>query len=328
MKEFEIIEKFFRPLTNDHKAAHRLSDDVAKITPKTGYELVISKDLFCEDVHFLYRDGGFKIAAKLLRSNLSDLAAAGAEPLYYLLGFSKNKSLDEKFLREFARGLRITQDEFGLCLIGGDTVSSEKLFFSITIFGQVKKGEILSRDAAEDGDLIFVSGAIGDAFLGLKLSGLALMKISKKDEAYLLNRHFLPTPRIKLGKFLLSKKLSKCAIDVSDGLLADLNHIALESKLDADLWLDKIPFSRAAKNFLMKNSNFNFLDLLTGGDDYELIFTAKPQNQQKIFTLAKALKLDVSCIGRFKKAAEKKSRITLFDAQNKKIKITKLGYEH
>ncbi len=166
MHEFQLIDKVFKPLTKGHGAAQNLADDVAKISIKNDEELIISKDIFVEDIHFLKKDGAFKIASKLLRTNLSDLASAGATPLYYMLGFSKNKNLDDKFITEFARGLKSVQDEFELCLIGGDTVSSEKLFFSVTIFGSIKKNKNLLRSQAQEGDLIFVSGTIGDAFIG------------------------------------------------------------------------------------------------------------------------------------------------------------------
>lgn len=321
MNEFQLIEKFFKPLTNSHQAAQNLADDVAKISLKKGEELVISKDLFVEDVHFLRQDGGFKIASKLLRTNLSDLAAAGATPLHYMLGFSKNKDLDPKFIQEFARGLKSVQDEFNLCLIGGDTVSTEKLFFSITIFGSVKKGQALLRSKAQEGDLIYTSGTIGDAFLGLNASSTPTNKA-------LLERHFFPTPRIKLGQKLLEQKLSKCAIDISDGLFADLRHICTSSKLDAEIFLDQIPLSSAAKKFLKINPEIKILDLFCGGDDYELIFAANPKNKKKIAELSQALNLDLTCIGTFKKSANKNFQVTLRDSENKKITIKKFGYEH
>ena len=319
MKEFQLIEKYFKPLTESHKAAQNLADDVAKIRLKNDEELIISTDIIVEDVHFLRQDGAFKIASKLLRVNLSDLASSGAKPLHYVLGFSKNKNTDESFFLEFARGLKSLQDEFVLCLIGGDTVSSDKLFFSVTIFGVAKKGEILSRSQAQVGDLIFVSGTIGDAFLGRTLPNC---------EKYLRDRHFFPTPRIKLGEQLLKKKLSQCAIDISDGLLADLRHICQSSELAAEINLDQIPLSASAKKILQKNSQIKILDLASAGDDYELIFSVNPRNLQKIYRLRKALDLDLTCIGEFKNSDDKKFSLDVYDKKNQKIQIKKFGYEH
>lgn len=327
MREFQLIKKILKPLTNGNKAAQNLADDTAKISLKNSEELIISKDIFVEDVHFLKTDGAFKIASKLLRTNLSDLATAGATPLHYMLGFCKSKNLDEKFYLEFARGLKSVQDEFDLCLIGGDTSSSQKLFFSVTIFGSVKKGQNLLRSQAKNGDLIFVSGKIGDAFLGLEIKQGKNLELDKKEKEYLLQRHFFPTPRVKLGKKLSQKKLSRCAIDVSDGLLSDLRHICEESKLDAEIFLKKIPLSKAASK-LVKSQEIKISDLISGGDDYELIFAVNKKHSKQILKLAKELKLDLTCIGIFKKQSKKNSQIILLGEKNQKLKIKKFGYEH
>jgi thiamine-monophosphate kinase len=246
-----------------------------------------------------------------------------------MLGFSKNKNTNQKFIKEFVRGLKSVQDEFKLCLIGGDTVVSEKLFFSITIFGVVKKGQILARVNAKAGDLIFVSGTIGDAFLGLKnVKKEYFNHLGASEKKYFLERHFFPTPRINLGQQLLKNKLSNCAIDISDGLLADLKHICKTSELAAEIFLNEIPLSKPAKKVLEKNSQIKPLDLFCAGDDYELIFAVNPKNEKKILELAKSLPLKISCIGKFFEAADKKFEITLRDWENKKIKIKKFGYEH
>lgn len=306
LDEFFLIEKYFKPLATN-KAAQNLSDDAAKISLKVDEELVVSKDMTVEDVHFLKSDGGYNIAAKLLRTNLSDLAASGAVPLHYMLGFSKTIAMDEKFVKEFAQGLKDTQNEFALNLIGGDTVKAhDKLFFSLTIFGKIKKKQILSRKNAKNGDLIFVSGNIGDAYLARVLG-------NKK----FLSRHLLPTPRIKLGQTLAKNKLSQCAIDVSDGLLADLQHICDESNLSADIFSDKIPVS---------DKSVPILDLISAGDDYELIFSAKKQHLKKILSLSKTLDVKISCIGYFKK--DQKNSINLFDSKNNKINFSQYGYRH
>jgi thiamine-monophosphate kinase len=331
ISEFKIIEQFFKPLTKGCKESLELLDDVAEISLLKNQKLVISKDLMVENVHFLFSEGGFKIASKLLRSNLSDIASAGAKPCYYMLGFSKNSKIDEKFIKEFSLGLKSVQDKFKVRLIGGDTVSSEQLVFSITIFGVIENNKRLTRNKAKEKDLIYVSGSIGDAYLGLNINSNPNKKISKKDKQYLQNRHFFPTPRIKLGKELAKSNLSKCAIDVSDGLLADLKHICEASKLMAEIEIDKIPLSKAAKKILQDYSNqesYNdkFLDLITGGDDYELIFTINEKHQTKIADLSKKLKLDLTYIGKLSKSD--KCEIKVFDKTNKEIKIKKYGYEH
>lgn len=305
--EFEIIQKYFKPLSTQSAAAQNLADDVAQISLKKDETLVISKDMMVEDVHFLASDGAYNIAAKLLLTNLSDLAASGAKPLYYMLGFSKSKNLDEEFLQNFTQGLKDVQKKYNLHLIGGDTVkTSDKLFFSLTIFGVVKKNTALLRKNAKNNDLIFVSGNIGDAYLG---------RVGKNKK--FLERHLLPTPRIELGQKLIAQKLSKCAIDISDGLLADLQHLCDESNLSATLFANKIPVS---------DKNINLLDLISAGDDYELIFSAKKKDEEKILQLAKKLNIKLTCIGFF--SANKNKTITLLDKEDKKINFSNYGYRH
>jgi len=329
MNEFEIIEKYFKPLTNKVKEATNLEDDTAIIKIKENHQLLISKDLMVEDIHFKLIDGGFNIASKLLRSNLSDLAASGAKPLYYMLGFSKNKNIDEKFIREFCRGLKNTAEEYGISLIGGDSTSAnDKLFFSLTIFGETKKNHSLKRNAAKNGDLIMVSGFIGDAFLGLKISQNKLSgNLKSSDKNYLLSRLHSPTPRIALGQNLLNKKLSCCAIDISDGLFADLKHICETSKLNAIIYQDKIPLSASAKLSLKENPDLTINDLASGGDDYELIFTIKEKNLKKMQKIADQINIKISCIGHLTNSKQK-STVTLLNKNHQQIPILNYGYKH
>ncbi len=318
LKEFSIIEKFFKPLTNGSIQAQNLEDDVAKIALKNNQQLVISKDLIVEDVHFLKSDGAKKIAAKLLLSNLSDIAAAGAKPLYYMIGFSKNNDVDEKFIKEFCLSLKNIQDEYKISLIGGDTVkSTDKLFFSITIFGVIQNNKTLSRKNGENGDLIFVSNSIGAAYLGLLLKGENRKKFNN-EEQFFLDEHFYPKPQINLGLSLVKNNLSKCAIDISDGLLADLNHICQTSKMNAIIYQEKIPLA---------SNKADFLQQISGGEDYQLIFTTKKINENKILQLAKKLKIKLTNIGYLQKN-NKNPQIKILDKNNQEIKFKKYGYEH
>lgn len=325
MDEFSLINQYFRPLINNLGEAQNFKDDVAIIA---NGNLVVSKDVMVENIHFCLRDGGYNIAQRLLRTNLSDIAASGCKPLYYLLGFSKNQDVDENFLSEFNRALNEINQEFKIGLIGGDTVKSPNcLFFSLTIFGQ-KNEEILARQNAEIEDLIFTSGNIGDAFLG-RLISEEKIKISTKEEGnYLKNRYFKPTPRIKLGLELNQKQLSNCAIDISDGLLADLKQICFSSNLKATIYLEKILFSQSAENILQKQKSLSKLDLISAGDDYELIFTAKKEKQKPIENLAQKLQIPLTQIGYLEKIQKNEEPgVTLF-SQGQTININKFGYEH
>jgi thiamine-monophosphate kinase len=341
MLEFEFINKILLPLTQNSKLikknpSQNLEDDVALINFNKDSDLIISKDIFIEDVHFLKSDGAEKIASKLLLTNLSDIASSGGKPLYYMMGFTKNSTLNDDFYREFGEALKILQQKYKLFLIGGDTSNSTKLFYSITIFGIVKKNKILSRKNAKNGDLIFVSNSIGEAFLGLDIKLKNLKKLEKYQQK-LLDKHFYPQPRIELAQKLISQNLSQCATDISDGLIADLSNICKASKINAEIYLSQIPFSNEAKIYLKNNPNINLIELLSGGDDYELIFAVNPKNLNKINILAKKLKLNLTYIGKFfeKSNYQKNKNFNVFlfpNEQNKSqenlIAISKKGYEH
>jgi thiamine-monophosphate kinase len=340
MQEFNLIDKFLKPLCANNTLDRNLSDDTASLQIKNDEELVISKDIFVENIHFKFSESAYNIATKLLATNLSDIASSGAKPFSYMLGIGKNSHLDEKFFKEFCAGLKDSQKKFNINLIGGDTVNSPTIFFSLTIFGVSKKNKILSRKKAQIGDLIYTSGTIGDAGLGLNL-------LAQKNDnfKYLISRHLNPTPRLDLGQNLLEKKLSKCAIDVSDGLLADIKKICEASQISAKIYFDKIPFSTQAKKFLKLNPQHDPLKLLSSGDDYELVFSVKKNCQKKILDLANKLKVNLTCIGEFIKVEEKndynvflyreykeiqkKNKLTKNNKkQQELIKIVKLGYEH
>jgi thiamine-monophosphate kinase len=326
MNEFKTIQKYFLPLTKASKAAGGLQDDVATISLNPKKELLISKDLMAEDVHFSSNDGAYNIACKLLKTNISDLAASGAKPLYYMIGFSQSEKFDENFVKEFCRGLKDVSNEFGIALIGGDSIRTKgKLCFSITIFGEVSKGKSLKRNAAKNGDLIFVSGEIGDAFLGLQILQNKISGLNKTHQKYLTTRHLQPSPGIALGTELVKQNLSKCAIDVSDGFLADLQHICEASKLSATIYQKNIPISAAAKLCLNKNVDLN--QLLSGGDDYELIFTSAAKNKNKVEKLAKKIGVKITCVGHLQKP-KKQPEIHLLDNKNQEIEIHQYGWQH
>ena len=189
-------------------------------------------------------------------------------------------------------------------------------------FNEIKNVKTLIFNLKKE-DLIFVSGTIGDAFLGLQIR-----KNKLPENDYLLSRHFFPTAQTKLGLILAKNKLAHAAIDLSDGLLADLNHICQTSKLDAIIYQDKIPLSKEAKLFLKHNNNFSISDLISGGDDYELIFSVNKKFQKEIATLSKKLKTPLTCIGKLTKPKTRQPKISLLNNLNQPITISKYGYKH
>lgn len=296
--EFVIIEKYFAPLTMSEPLAFGLTDDAAVLHVVPGEDLVVTTDTMVEGQHFRSQTAAGLVARKLLRVNLSDLAAKGAKPKHYLLNAAFTKGTSESWIAEFAAGLAMDQSEFGVVLIGGDTTATGgPLCFTITAFGTVPHDSILRRSSAKSGDLVFVSGTIGDAALALAIAsgdiGAQALTQPQRDE--LGARLDLPSPRLGVGRGLLG--LAHASIDVSDGLIQDLAHIALASSVEMIIDAESIPLSAPAKT-LVGGSQARLRRCLGGGDDYELAFTAPEIARAGIAELAKAQNVPLLCIGK------------------------------
>lgn len=322
MSEFDFIRRYFAPLAKRHAGAFSLSDDAAVVQIPKGHELVVTKDAIVEGVHFLGDENPALIAQKLLRVNLSDLAAMGAEPYAYALAVMLPPRADEVFIKAFTRGLAKDQKKFGITLLGGDTVAAPThLCFSLTAFGKVKKGEALRRNGAKVGDIIYVSGTAGDSALGLKLLRWGMPCRDPKARKFLEKRYYLPEPRIALG--LKLRKLAHAAVDISDGLVADLSHICECSSVGARIYQDKIPVSQAFNAVVGKKPEKR-LDALTGGDDYELLFTVAPADARKIAALSKTLQLSLTEIGRI----EKGCGVRVIGENGAPLALERMGFVH
>jgi thiamine-monophosphate kinase len=274
LDEFESIARLFRPLAAGAPEAAGLEDDAAFVTPRPGCELVITKDGVVEGVHFLPEDPPDLVARKLLRVNLSDLAAKAAEPFGYVLGVAWPPHWGEPERTAFARGLGEDQERYGLKLLGGDTVSTPgPMTASVTALGYAPIGRSVRRSGARPGDQVYVTGTIGDGWLGLMAAKGRLDRLGP-SAAVLADRYRLPQPRLEL-RDLLAGHASACA-DVSDGLASDLGHVASASRVGAVIDLDLIPLSACAEQWLALQADrtTGLVGLITGGDDYELVFTA------------------------------------------------------
>ena len=242
---------------------------------RPGWELVLTKDAVVEGVHFLPGDPPDLVARKLLRVNLSDLAAKAAEPYGYLLAVAWPRHWDAGARERFAGGLAQDQAEFGVVLLGGDTVSTPgPMTASVTALGWAPSGRAVRRSGARPGDRVFVSGPIGDGWLGLQAARGDLDGASGEEIAWLADRYRLPRPRLDLREPLLAA--ARACADVSDGLVADLGHLARASDVGAVLDLDAVPLSAAARSWLERQTDRTeaLAGLVTGGDDYELVFAA------------------------------------------------------
>ncbi len=314
--EFDIISALFAPLAGE--GAFGLTDDAAVLRPEAGRDIVLAKDAMVEGIHYLPDMPADMVAGKLLRTNLSDLAAMGARPRGYLLAMFRGANTDRAWLEGFAAGLARDQEIFGLSLLGGDSVSSPGgSAFSLTIIGDIEPDMALRRNGARPGDILYVTGTIGDAGLGLAVlrDGLAAGEASDRD--FLVSRHRLPEPRLGVGEGL--RGVASACIDVSDGLLADAGHIAETSSAGLDIDLHRLPRSAAARR-----SGADPLGLATSGDDYELLFTVPAGREAAVRALSGRTGVAITEIGRV--VAGRRAR--LLDAEGGEIVCDKTGWRH
>ena len=321
MNEFGFIRALLAPLAAREKGALALADDAAIVKVPGGQELVITKYAIAEGVHFIGDEPPHLIARKLLRVNLSDLAAMGASPHAYFLALMLPSTVDETWLQSFAEGLRTDQQIYGMSLMGGDTTRTHgALSLSVTALGFVPAGSALLRSGARPGDDIYVSGTIGDAALGLQ-AARGTLQVAPSERNTLLERYRLPEPRIKLGVALRS--IATACIDISDGLAQDLGHICNASGVHADIHWHSIPLSDAAQSALP------FMDkphdaILAGGDDYELLFTVSPRVAAKLEAIAKVADTRMTRIGRVSEGRG----VRVLDAEGKETVLSYKGYQH
>jgi thiamine-monophosphate kinase len=293
--EFEWIARL-RPLARGSAAAMDLLDDAAVLPSRAGHDLVITKDAMVEGVHFLTGEARDIVARRLLRTNLSDLAAKGAEPFGYLLmtAWPTGHTVDEE--AAFAAGLADDGDAFGLTLLGGDTVSTPgPLAVSATLLGWAPRGKAVRRNGAKPGDILMVTGAIGDGYLGL----LAARGEIQDTAGRLAARYRLPEPR--LGIAVALRRFARAAADVSDGLLADALHIADASACEAHVELEHVPASADGVAWLDSHGGdiASRLRLASGGDDYEIVCAVPPKNVAPFREACAQAGLPLTVVGRF-----------------------------
>lgn len=294
LDEFTLIARYFAPIAG--AGGLGLQDDVAILTPPEGCDLILTKDMLVAGVHFFAADPPGAIAKKALRVNLSDLAAKGAAPLGFLLGFGWAHGLDETWLAHFAAGLAEDAAMFGCPLLGGDTVRAPALTLSLTLFGAAPRGAMPRRQGGAPGHRLYVSGTIGDSALGLRLRldpdcawGRAL---DPAHRAHLLDRYLLPQPRLALAPAL--RQFASAAMDVSDGLIGDADKLA--QALGRQGEIGHVPLSPAARAAIALEPAL--LEIaLTGGDDYEVLAAIPPENASGFEAAARLAGVPVQAIG-------------------------------
>jgi thiamine-monophosphate kinase len=292
--EDKLIARFFQPIAI-HPGALGLSDDAAFITPPPSCDLVLKTDAIIGGVHFFAEDAPHTVACKALRVNLSDLAAKGARPLGFLLSLALPAGIDDRWLTNFAEGLRSDSVLYGCPLFGGDTDRTPgPITVSIAMFGSVPQGTMVRRAGAGPGDRVFVSGTIGDAALGLAVRKGKDWKLSEAQRQHLVARYLLPQPRNAITEAV--RKHASASVDVSDGVVGDFAKLCRTSQVGASIAVERIPLSDAAKAVLAADPAMRET-ALTGGDDYEIVCTVPAAKAESFRAAAQAANVAVSEIG-------------------------------
>ena len=317
MDEFELIKKYFYKLSKKNKSSLNLNDDVFFNKPR---ELVISVDTYIEGIHFFDFKKPDLVIKKIIRSSISDLICKGVRPKYYFISGSGNKESFSTFnLIKISKSLNHEQKKYQIFLAGGDTVLSNKLSFTITTVGFSKR--IIYRNNAKLDDDIYVTGNLGDSYAGLEI---LKKKISTNNDfkKYFVNKYYLPNLHIKLTEKLLS--FANTSIDISDGLITDLEKLINRQKLSYKLFYDKIPISSKLKE-LIHTKKLSKKIFLSKGDDYQILFTAKPSKFRIISKICKSLGIKISKIGKICSVSQKPQ---IINQKGKKIALKDKGYYH
>ncbi|MDH3974525.1 MAG: thiamine-phosphate kinase [Deltaproteobacteria bacterium] len=325
--EFNLIEKIAAHFNGrDQDLLIGIGDDCAVYGKGSKKLSLVTSDMLVEGIHFnLDFTSPYYLGGKSLALNISDIAAMGGKPRWFLLSLALPGHMDVSFVEEFCTGAAHIANKYGLKLIGGDTVASpDKIIISITLMGEEDGTEPIRRDGAADGDQIFVTGTIGDSAAGLELlKGGTSRDSENKSHVEVIMKHLSPTPRILESEFIASGKIATSMIDISDGLLQDLNHICRSSGVRGKVWLDRIPLSDSYRETAQG------LDLdtpfpLVGGEDYELLFTVPLEKVEELDLLEKEFFCRVTHIGEIVRG----EGVALYDSHNNEIELTQYGYEH
>jgi len=317
MHEFVLIKKYFSIISKNNKSALNLNDDVF-FDKKKG--IVISIDTYNEGYHFFNFKKPDLVMKKIIRSSISDLICKGVEPKFYFISGSGNKkSFSKKNLLNISKSLKQEQKKFGISLCGGDTTFSNKLSFSITSVGYSNK--IIYRNKAKLNDDIYVTGNLGDSFVGLQILK-GKIKFSKKINDYFIKQYYLPDIQITLTKKLLN--FANSSIDISDGLIADLEKMINRQNLSYLLNESDIPISKNLLKFI-KVKKLQKSNVVSNGDDYQVLFTASTTKSRIILNTSKNLGIKITKIGKIN-SGTKKSYI--IDQKGKQIVVNDKGYTH
>ena len=317
MHEFELINNFFSKLSRHNTSALNLNDDVFFDKRK---KIVISVDTYNINTHFIDFKSPDLVIKKILRSSISDLICKGVKPKFYFISGSGNKrNFTKKNLLKISKSLKSEQKKYNISLCGGDTTFSNKLSFTITSLGY--SNDIVYRNKSRLNDDIYVTGNLGDSFIGLQILR-GKIKINNKMSKFFIKKYYKPDLQLKFLKYLL--KLANTSIDISDGLIDDLKKMINRQNFSFHIFEEKIPVSKNLIQ-LIKIKKFKKLDITSRGDDYQILFTACPIKSRIIKKISKITGIKITKIG---KIVSGKNRSKIINLKNKQIEAKNKGYIH
>lgn len=321
-----LIAEYFAPLADAWPGAFGLRDDCASLSPAPGHEIVIKTDPVRAGVHFFPHDPPADIAWKALAVNISDLAAKGARPLAYLLAVSFPEKPQHPWISQFAAGLAAAQDAFGCTLIGGDTDRAEgAMTLAVTVLGECPVGRMVRRDTARPGDVLYVSGTLGDAALGLALHsgapGASAWPVAEGDRQALAQRYLQPEPRLGLRAAL--RNFARAAMDLSDGLAKDLDRMCRASGCGADVAINDLPRSPAMDVLLDLDTEARQM-MVGAGDDYEILAAVAPENTDAFELAARSGGVQVRRIGQLNNSRD----VRFLAPGGEPLELRQRGYDH
>lgn len=316
--EFSLINRYFKTPHTRQDVTMGVGDDCAVVSIPEGKQLAVTVDTLVSGIHFPSDTSPADIACKAIAVNLSDLAAIGARPAWLTLALTLPE-VDESWVRAFADSFHATADSYEVQLIGGDTTQGP-LSITVQAMGIVDPQRIMRRDGARPGDAVYVSGTLGDAAAGLRI--LQQEQLSDENQAWLVNRLHRPQARVELG--CRAPAMCRCAIDISDGLAADLGHILEASDCGATVNIDRIPLSHQLVEHSGNRNEVDWNRVLSGGDDYELCLVVAPGNESRLMQLAGELSLPLTRIG----TIEARGMLNFIDESGAKFLLDDSGYEH
>jgi len=319
--EDQLVQKIAKASASKGRGGLALGagDDAALLVPRSGYQTILTCDWFLEGSHFLRdKHPADSIGWKCLARAVSDIAAMGGEPKHFLLSIALPRTHNGSWLDRFLSGLARAARQLGCQLAGGDTTRSDDILINVTVVGEIRRGRAVLRSGSKPGDLIFVSGRLGEAELGLRW--LRQGRAARHRNSPCMRKHLYPEPRLALGRWLAEKRIATAMMDLSDGLSTDLPRLCAASRVGARIEADRIP-----KVQVRAGKNQNDLDVtklaLNGGDDYELLFTVRPSEARRVPRVFRGLPL--SCIGEI----SRERRLVLIGPEGQEETLVPRGWD-